>query len=81
MRSVRNRNRKLRRGQALVEYTIIVAAVALVALGSISLLGHKTNDMLGTLTAILPGAAYRRQWPDCGRRIGADDGRPRWNHG
>jgi pilus assembly protein Flp/PilA len=56
MRSFKNRKRKLRRGQALVEYTIIVAAVALIALGTISLLGHKTNDMLGTLTAILPGA-------------------------
>jgi pilus assembly protein Flp/PilA len=56
MRSFRNRNRKLRRGQALVEYTIILAAVALISLGTISLLGHKTTDMLGTLTAILPGA-------------------------
>lgn len=56
MRSFRNRNRKSRRGQALVEYTIILAAVALISLGTISLLGHKTTDMLGTLTAILPGA-------------------------
>ena len=49
--------RKLhRKGQALVEYTIILAAVALIALGTISLLGHKTTDMLGTLTAVLPGA-------------------------
>ena len=56
MRSFRNRNRKLRRGQALVEYTIILAAVTLVSLGAMSLLGHKTGDMLGTVTAILPGA-------------------------
>ena len=51
----RKRNRKSRRGQALVEYTIILAAVALISLGTISLLGHKTTDMLGTLTAVLPG--------------------------
>jgi Flp pilus assembly pilin Flp len=50
-----NKNR-VRKGQALVEYTIILAAVALISLGTISLLGHKTTDMLGTLTAILPGA-------------------------
>ena len=56
MRSFRNRNRKLRRGQAMVEYTIILAAVTLVCLGAMSLLGHKTGDMLGTVTAILPGA-------------------------
>ena len=49
-----NKNR-VRKGQALVEYTIILAAVALISLGTISLLGHKTTDMLGTLTAILPG--------------------------
>ncbi len=53
MKVKRNRVRK---GQALVKYTIILAAVALIGLGTISLLGHKTNDMLGTLTAILPGA-------------------------
>jgi Flp pilus assembly pilin Flp len=47
---------RVRKGQALVEYTIILAAVALISLGTISLLGHKTTDMLGTLTAILPGA-------------------------
>jgi pilus assembly protein Flp/PilA len=56
MRNVRNRNRKMRRGQAMVEYTIILAAVTLVSLGAMSLLGHKTGDMLGTVTAILPGA-------------------------
>lgn len=53
MAKAKKQNRK---GQALVEYTIILAAVALISLGTISLLGHKTTDMLGTLTAILPGA-------------------------
>jgi pilus assembly protein Flp/PilA len=48
--------KQIRKGQALVEYTVILAAVMLVSLGTISLLGHKTTDMLGTLTAILPGA-------------------------
>ena len=50
------KKKQIRKGQALVEYTIILAAVMLISLGTISLLGHKTTDMLGTLTAMLPGA-------------------------
>lgn len=53
---MRAKTSQKRKGQALVEYTIILAAVALISLGTISLLGHKTTDMLGTLTAVLPGA-------------------------
>ena len=56
MRSVKNRNRKLRRGQALVEYAIVVAGVALVGIAAVSLFGHKVGDMMGAVTVILPGA-------------------------
>ena len=50
--------RRLRRenGAALVEYALIIAGVALIAAATISIFGHKTNDMLATATAVLPGA-------------------------
>lgn len=43
-------------GAALVEYALIIAGVALIAAATISIFGHKTNDMLATATAVLPGA-------------------------
>src|SRR5438034_11680353 len=45
-----------KKGAALVEYTLIVAGVALIGAATISVFGHKTNDMLATATAVLPGA-------------------------
>jgi Flp pilus assembly pilin Flp len=45
-----------RRGAALVEYALLVAGVALVTAGAVSIFGHKTNDMIGTVAAVLPGA-------------------------
>jgi Flp pilus assembly pilin Flp len=50
------RNRK---GQGLVEYAILVAGVALISLVAVSVLGHKTSAMIGTLAAILPGTDSR----------------------
>ncbi len=47
------RNKK---GQGLVEYGILVGGIALVALATISLLGHKTTDLLASVTAALPCA-------------------------
>ncbi|MEM9369375.1 MAG: class III signal peptide-containing protein [Planctomycetota bacterium] len=47
------RNKK---GQGLVEYGILVGGVALIALASVSILGHKTTDLLGSVAAALPGA-------------------------
>src|SRR5438132_9617283 len=43
-------------GAALVEYALIVAGVALIAAATVSVFGHKTNDMLATAAAVLPGA-------------------------
>src|SRR5262245_59703235 len=43
------------KGAALVEYALIIAGVALIAAATISIFGHKTNDMLATATAVLPG--------------------------
>lgn len=45
-----------RKGQGLVEYALLVAGIAMVGITAVSLIGHKTGDMLGTAAAILPGA-------------------------
>lgn len=45
-----------RRGQGLVEYGLIIAGVALIAAAAISILGHKTSDLIAAVATILPGA-------------------------
>lgn len=47
------RNRK---GAALVEYSMLVAGVALMSAVGLSVLGHKTSDMVSITAATLPGA-------------------------
>lgn len=49
-------SRKNRRGQSLVEYIIIVAAVALIALVAVSVFGHKVADQYSIGAGMLPGA-------------------------
>jgi len=43
--------RKLRRedGQALVEYALIVALIALICVGALTFVGQEIRDMLSTL--------------------------------
>ena len=50
--------RRLRneKGASLVEYALIVAGVTLIGAAAVSVFGHKVTDMLGTATAVLPGA-------------------------
>ena len=48
--------RRSNKGAALVEYALIVAGVALIGAAVVSVFGHKVTDMLGTATAVLPGA-------------------------
>lgn len=47
---------RTRRGQGLVEYALLLGAIAVVVLLSVSLLGHKSNDIVATLAVTLPGA-------------------------
>lgn len=47
---------KNKKGQSLVEYGIIIGGVALVALAAVAILGHKTNDLIASVAASLPGA-------------------------
>ncbi len=51
---IRRYTRK-RKGQALVEYIVIVAGVLLVSIVGISLFGHKVAGMVNMATVILPG--------------------------
>ncbi len=45
-----------KRGAALVEYGLLVAGVALTTAAAVSLLGHKTNDMVGTVAGVMPSS-------------------------
>ena len=45
-----------RKGQGLVEYALLVAGVALVAIVGISVFGHKVADLISAAAVILPGA-------------------------
>jgi pilus assembly protein Flp/PilA len=47
---------KCKKGAALVEYSLLVAGVALIGAASVSTFGHKTNDMIAMVAAVLPGA-------------------------
>ena len=47
------RNRK---GQALVEYALIIAGVTLVAAAGVTIFGHKVAGMFDVAAVILPGA-------------------------
>lgn len=47
---------KCKKGAALVEYSLLVAGVALIGSAAVSVFGHKTNDMLAMTAAVLPGA-------------------------
>lgn len=44
-----------RRGAAMVEYALLVAGIAVVAVAAVSILGHKTSDLIGTAAAVIPG--------------------------
>jgi Flp pilus assembly pilin Flp len=48
--------RRNRKGAAMVEYALLVAGVALMALAAVSVFGHKTNDLISAVAAVLPGA-------------------------
>jgi Flp pilus assembly pilin Flp len=49
-------SRRNKRGAAMVEYGLLVAGVALVTAAAVSMFGHKTTDMIGTIASVLPGA-------------------------
>jgi hypothetical protein len=44
------------KGAALVEYSMLVAGIALIGAAAVAEFGHKTGDLIGIAAAILPGA-------------------------
>lgn len=67
-----------RKGQALLEYALLIAGVALICLAAVSILGHKTADMIGAVAATIPGAHADDNGPITSGKLvettGADDG-------
>lgn len=53
---IQKQNRNQKRGAALVEYGLIIAGVALVAVAAISIFGHKTGGIIASTARVLPGA-------------------------
>ena len=47
--------RQPRKGQAMVEYALLVVCIAVVGAVATSMLGHKTADTLAIAAAIMPG--------------------------
>lgn len=45
-----------KKGAALVEYSLLVAGVALIGAASVSIFGHKTADLMASVAAVMPGA-------------------------
>ena len=56
IRSFFTRLRRNRKGAALVEYAMLVGGIALICIVAVTFIGHKTNDILASVAAILPGA-------------------------
>ena len=69
MANLAQRLLKDKSGAALVEYALIIAGVALIGAATVSVFGHKTNDMLATTTAVLPGAHAEDNAPIVSGRV------------
>lgn len=58
-----------KKGAALVEYALLVAGIAIVAAAAVSLLGHKTSDLIGTSATIIPGVSGEDNAPIASGRL------------
>jgi Flp pilus assembly pilin Flp len=58
-----------KKGAAMVEYALLVAGIAIVAVAAVSVLGHKTSDLIGTSAAIIPGVSSDDNNPMSSGRI------------
>jgi Flp pilus assembly pilin Flp len=52
-----------RKGQALVEYALLVAGIALISAAAVSVLGYKTSGLIAAVAAVLPGAEASSNGP------------------
>ncbi|MDX1971114.1 MAG: hypothetical protein SFY68_01145 [Candidatus Sumerlaeia bacterium] len=55
--------KQTKKAQGMVEYAILLAGVALVAISSVSVLGQKTTDLIATTAFVLPGAQASSNGP------------------
>ena len=66
------------KGAALLEYSLLAAGVALISAAGVAIFGHKTNDMISSVAAIMPGAHADDNGPILSGKIiettGADTG-------
>ncbi len=58
-----------KRGAALVEYGLLIAGVALICAAAVSLFGKKTNDLVGTVAAVLPSSSAEDVGAIAGGRV------------
>ena len=69
---------RCKKGAALLEYSLLAAGVSLIAAAGIAVFGHKTNDMISSVAAIMPGAHADDNGPIASGKIiettGADTG-------
>jgi Flp pilus assembly pilin Flp len=47
---------RCKKGAAMVEYALLIGGIALIGAASVAVFGHKTNDMIAMVAAVLPGA-------------------------
>ncbi|MEZ5978325.1 MAG: hypothetical protein R3F34_08910 [Planctomycetota bacterium] len=67
--------RRARRGAALIEYGLLVAGIAIVALAAVSIFGHKVSDLFGLSSTVLPGAHAEDNGPiKSGRLVATENG-------
>jgi len=52
-----------KKAQGMVEYAILLAGVALIAISSVSILGEKTTGLIATTAFVLPGASETNNGP------------------
>ena len=66
------------KGAALLEYSLLAAGVALISAAGVAVFGHKTNDLISSVAAIMPGAHADDNGPILSGKIiettGADTG-------
>lgn len=71
---IQKQNRNQKRGAALVEYGLIIAGVALVAVAAISIFGKKTGGIIAATARVLPGAdAEDNKLISVGQIVGTTD--------
>jgi hypothetical protein len=50
------KNARSKKGAALLEYSLLIAGIALIGAAAVATFGHKTTDMMAAVAAVLPGA-------------------------